>query len=172
MDIDERKKIIVDADILIHFIKGDQLGLLCSIFKNKLYIFKEVFNEVFNGKSRTQIENMIRFKQLVELSITSDMKIFKEFARLKKIYGPGESACMAYCRYNKDVLASSNLKDIKDYCSEYEIKYLTTMDFIYYALLKGKITEIECDKFITKVLSKGSKLPCKTMREYLVKFKK
>lgn len=172
MDIDKKKKIIIDADIIIHFIKGDQLGLLCSILDNKLYIFKEVFDEVFRGKSRIQIENMIRFKQLQELSIKSDMNVFKEFAKLKKMYGPGESACMAYCRFNKDVLASSNLKDIKVYCEEHQIKYLTTMDFIYIAFFKGKISIEDCDEFISKVLSKGSKLPCKSMQEYLTRFKK
>lgn len=172
MDIDKQKKIIIDADIIIHFIKGDQLGLLCSILENKLYIFKEVFDEVFKGKSRIQIENMIRFKQLRELSIKSDMTIFKEFAKLKKTYGPGESACMAYCRFNNDVLASSNLKDIKKYCTEHNIQYLTTMDFIYIAFVKGKINTIECDDFISKVLTKGSKLPCKSMQEYLTKFKR
>jgi hypothetical protein len=171
MTIDKRKKIIIDADIIIHFIKGDRLGLLCSVLENKLYIFKEVFDEVFRGQNRIQIENMIKFKQLQELSIKTDMNVFREFAKLKKIYGPGESACMAYCRFNNDVLASSNLKDIKAYCTQHEIQYLTTMDFIYIAFLKGKMNTIECDSFISKVLTKGSKLPCKSMQEYLTKFK-
>ena len=171
MTIDKKKKIIIDADIIIHFIKGDQLGLLCSVLVNKLYIFKEVFDEVFRGHTRIQIENMITFKQLHELSIKSDMNVFREFAKLKKTYGPGESACMAYCRFNNDVLASSNLKDIKAYCTEHKIQYLTTMDFIYIAFLNGKMNTVECDDFISKVLSKGSKLPCKSMQEYLTKFK-
>ncbi|AUC75663.1 hypothetical protein [Olleya sp. Bg11-27] len=171
MTIDKKKKIIIDADIIIHFIKGDQLGLLCSVLENKLYIFKEVFDEVFKGRTRTQIENMITFNQLEELSIKADMNVFREFARLKKTYGPGESACMAYCRFNNDVLASSNLKDIKSYCAEHKIQYLTTMDFIYIAFLNGKMNTVECDDFILKVLKKGSKLPCKSMQEYLTKFK-
>lgn len=167
MSIDSQKKIIVDADVLIHFMKGDELGLLPSIFGNQLCIFKEVFDEVFKGKAKIMIENMIRFKQLHELSIRSDMQVFKEFASLKKTYGAGESACMAYCRCYKDVLASSNLKDIKVYCETHGIQYLTTMDFVEEAYNKGMRTEVECDTFISQVLAKNSRLPFKTMKEYL-----
>jgi hypothetical protein len=30
--------------------------------------------------------------------------------------GDGEAACMAIVRFSKDILASSNLKDIANYC--------------------------------------------------------
>ena len=36
---------------------------------------------------------------------------------------------MVYCRDNQDVLGSSNLKDIREYCSQNQITYLTTLDF-------------------------------------------
>ena len=96
MRIDPKKKIIVDADVLFHFIKGNQLGLLPTIFFNKLYIIKDVFDEVFKGSFRVQIENMIRYKFLLELSFSTDINIYREYARLKKTFGKGESACMAY----------------------------------------------------------------------------
>lgn len=53
----------------------------------------------------------------------------KEFFLLQRTLGKGESACMIYCRDNRDVLGSSNLKDIKEYCSKNNITYLTTLDF-------------------------------------------
>lgn len=118
LQIDPTKKIIVDADVIIHFIKGEQLGILTSVFPNKLYILDYVFKEVFSGKSKTQIENLIRYKCIKELKFDGDINVVTEFAKLKRRFGPGESACMAYCKYHKDVLASSNLKDIKTYCQE------------------------------------------------------
>lgn len=40
---------------------------------------------------------------------------------LKKHFAPGGSASMAYCKFNSDVLSSSNLKDIEQYCKDNEI---------------------------------------------------
>jgi hypothetical protein len=94
-----------------------------------------------------------------------------EYARLIKTFGKGESACMAYCKFNKDILASSNLKDISIYCEENEITYLTTMDFLAEALNEKQLTEHECNDFIRNVKAVGSKLPVNTIAEYLKKFK-
>jgi len=94
-----------------------------------------------------------------------------EYARLIKTFGKGESACIAYCKFNKDILASCNLKDITIYCEENEITYLTTMDFLSEALNEKQLTEQECNDFIRNVKAVGSKLPVNTIDEYLKNFK-
>lgn len=71
-----------------------------------------------------------------------------------------------YLRFNPDILGSSNLKDIKAYCETHQIKYLTTMDFICEAYRKEILTEEQCNDFVKAVISKGSKLPCKSFYEY------
>ncbi len=165
-EIDTNKKIIVDADVIIHFSKGEQLFLLPQIYPNRLYILKEVFLEVFKGVLRNEIERLLQMKLIEELDFSTDFIVLKEYARLKKMFGPGESACMAYCKYHQDVLASSNLKDIKKYCEENGITYLTTMDFLNAAYEKGLLNEAESNSFICNVVSKHSKLPFKTIAEY------
>ena len=91
-----------------------------------------------------------------------------EFARLRNtlLLGKGESACMVYCRDNKDVLGSSNLRDIKEYCSRNQITYLTTLDFLYYAFIRKKMTKEHVDAFIAEVVNKGSKLPIVDIEKY------
>ncbi len=74
---------------------------------------------------------------------------------------------MVYCRDNNDVLGSSNLKDIKEYCSKNQITYLTTIDFLYYAFIRKKMTKAEVDAFISDVLAKGSKLPLVDIEKYI-----
>ncbi len=170
--IDHSKKILLDADVIIHFIKGEQIAILNKIFPNKLYILDVVFTEVFKGAQRPLIENLIKMKIIEELSFDGDLDVLREYSRLKKLYDNGESACMAYCKYHKDVLASSNLKDIKSYCEENEIQYLTTMDFIHQAYIDELMYEAECDLFIYNVKSKGSKLPVDSIQEYIQKFKR
>lgn len=165
--IDEHKKIIIDADVIIHFSKADQLGILHMIYPNQIFLLDFVFNEVFIGNLKIQVENMIRFGFIKELEFNDDITVLREFAFLKRKYGIGESACMAYCRYHDDVLASSNLRDIKQYCEQHKIQYLTTMDFLLAAYEKGILSESGCDQFIKKVLSKGSKLPVSSLRKYI-----
>ena len=167
--IDPQKKIILDADVVIHFLKGGHIGMLSQIYPNKLFMPDIVFQETFHGREKTEIENLFRFGFVHELEIKSDLKVFAEYNRLKKLFGKGESACMAYCRYNDDVIGSSNLKDITRYCNEHGIVFLTTMDFLEAAYRKGKLTEAECDEFIYNVKLKKSKLACDTIAEYLAK---
>ncbi len=95
-----------------------------------------------------------------------ELNIIKEYALLKKSFGDGESACMAVAKFQKEYIASSNLKDIKAYCEVNSIVYMTTMDILLEALEKGIMSEIECNKFIIDVKAKGSKLPVNTMAEY------
>lgn len=80
--------------------------------------------------------------------------------------GDGESACLAVVRYNKTILASSNLRDIKNYCITHKIDYLTTMDFLCAALTGGIFDESKCNHFLQKVLAAGGKLPVKNRKEY------
>ena len=64
--------------------------------------------------------------------------MMKEYALLLRTLGKGESVCMIYCFDNQDVLGSSNLRDIKDYCESHQITYLTTLNFLYYASLLSR----------------------------------
>lgn len=73
---------------------------------------------------------------------------------------------MVYCRDNKDVLGSSNLRDIKEYCRLNQITYLTTLDFLYYAFIRKKMTKENVDAFISEVVAKGSKLPAVDIEKY------
>ena len=78
---------------------------------------------------------------------------------------------MAYCRFNKDILASSNLKDITKYCEDNGLVYLTTMDFLAEALRAKQLTEQECNDFIKNVKAVGSKLPVNRIDEYIKNYK-
>ena len=72
--------------------------------------------------------------------------------------GDGEAACLALAKHTKDYIASSNLKDIREYCKHFGIVYLTTMDILLEAYQKGIMTEVQCNTFIQEVKSKDSKL--------------
>ena len=155
----ESVKIVLDADVIIHFSKGGILSVLPQIFPEYEYV---VLDKVYDELSsvRSQLDNQIHFfGNISKVIFTPTPEMMREYAVLRSLFGVGESACMAYCRYTSNIIGSSNLKDIKNYCSEHKITYLTTLDFLYYAWLRKHLTEQECASFISEVRSKGSILP-------------
>lgn len=101
------------------------------------------------------LEPLIKSGQIQKMDFPEDSKINKEFARIKSvkpIIGNGERACMAVARFNKDIVASSNFRDIAPYCNEHNILYLGTLDILSIAVTKGIYDEQTCDNFIQSAL--------------------
>ncbi len=168
-----KTKIVLDADVIIHFVKAGRFSFLLDIFPDYQYLILDVvYDEVtLNRVMKVQIDNTLRFmsSKLVNERFDPKGESRREYARLRSelLLGKGESACMVYCRDHNDVLGSSNLKDIKDYCIKNQITYLTTIDFLYYAYVRGMITKAEVDEFIAEVVAKGSKLPDVDIERYM-----
>jgi predicted nucleic acid-binding protein len=165
----KKTKIVIDADVIIHFYKADYLSILHKIFPSYEYVILSiVLDEEIYGKTSDIIKNHILLLKKINIEQWSPSgEMLREYALLLKTYGKGESACMAYCKFNHDIVASSNLKDIKNYCETNGITYLTTMDFLYEAFRKNILTENECNLFISSVIEKGSKLPNIKITEHL-----
>ena len=157
-------KIVLDADVIIHFFKGGKLSILPAIFPEYQYLVLDVVMREIPLPYHKELDRMInRDKTLIEETFGTTTKEIREFANLTSIgglgLGIGESACMVYCLYHHDVLGSSNLKDVKDYCDNNGITYLTTIDFLYYAIKRKLLTPKEAKSFVDQVIALGSKLP-------------
>lgn len=165
-----KTKIVLDADVIIHFIEADSFSLLPDIFPEYEYVILDVvYGEVSrNNKTKTIIDNYLHFFPKLKQEIFAPKgESMREYFWLQRTLGKGESACMVYCRDNHDVLGSSNLRDIKDYCSKNNITYLTTLDFLYYAYRRKKMTQQACTEFMRAVNSAGSKLPVIDITQYV-----
>lgn len=164
------KLITVDADVISHFIRAGAIMKLPSIFKSKLVLLSTVYDELCDWKSkRAHVDNLINFKLLAVTDFqTLTPEVKKEYFKLKKErFGSGESACMAYARFNEEVVGSNNLRDIKEYCEVNEIEYLTTMDFLCRASANGVMSEQECDEFIkSNTVSSRRCFPVEFMHRY------
>jgi predicted nucleic acid-binding protein len=154
------KVILVDADVIFHLFRADRMSLLKELYDGRIYVLDVVIEEL-KSFAPSQLAFIIKLGILQEMSFpTSDAQILTEYARLKKEdKGKGESACMAVCRYQKNIIASNNLRDIKTYCQQFEIEYLTTMDILAVGFLKEKLTAAEADYCIYLIKSQRGKLP-------------
>jgi len=152
-------RILLDCDVIIHFTKAGQQLLLPKIFPNRFVILDKVKAELDKRKkSIVALENFIEWTKIEVISFPKDPAIIKEYAKLKYNMGDGEAACLAMAKHTKDYIASSNIKDIREYCNHFDIVYLTTMDILLEAYHKGILTEEACNNFIKEVKSKDSKL--------------
>lgn len=158
-------QILLDADVVRHFLKASKfLFILPKIFPRQLVILDKVKQELCRSASLMQsVNNFLMQTKIPIIDFPQKREIILEYATLLKTFGSGESACMAVARFQKQYIASSNLKDIAIYCSKHSITYYTTMDLLNEAYKKGLMTEADCDEFIYEVLRSGSILPCTTM---------
>ena len=128
----EKIKIILDADVIIHFSKGGWLYALPSIFKGYEYsILDTVYKEILNP-IRNELDNQIHFlKNITLIPFNPRGEMLKEYAKLSSTLGKGESACMSYCKYNHDVIGSSNLPSVnfETFVSETVLLIMCGTDF-------------------------------------------
>lgn len=103
----EKVKIILDADVLIHFSKAGKLSLLPTILPEYDHaILSAVYEETIS--IRTQIDNQMKFlKNMVLLPFEPTGQMRLEYAKLRSKYGKGESACMAFADLRTMSLAAA-----------------------------------------------------------------
>ena len=157
----KKTKIVLDADVIIHFAKGGKLDMLPKILPEYQFMVLDVVKKELPLLIMSVLQKAIsQDKTVVEEVGGKTAGEAKEYARLISkdglALGRGESACMVYCLYHHDVVGSSNTKDVTAYCEEKGITYLTTCDFLYYAIQRGLMTKAEADAFIAEVRSMGS----------------
>ena len=169
-----KRIILADADLVSHFITAGEAESIHLIFPgNPIHLLDKVHAELQNWRNVKVgiiISELLKKKRVRLIDFPEGNEaIRKEYFYIKKVQfkGDGESACLAVARHNKNILASSNLRDIKNYCIMHKIDYLTTMDFLCVALATGIFDEARCNAFIKKVLDAGSKLPVKSMKDHL-----
>jgi hypothetical protein len=160
--------ILIDADVVSHFLTGGYILILPKIFPYPIKVLTQVYAELERfPKRKTEVDNLLNLKLIEKMPFPEeDMNIKKEFLRLSRERGIGESACMAVARFRNNILASSNLRDIKTYCEANKIVYLTTMDFLCRALSSGKMSLAQCNDFIKRVKEVRGKLPVDKMEDF------
>ncbi|MBO4922818.1 MAG: hypothetical protein J5382_01685 [Bacteroidales bacterium] len=167
----ERIQIVLDADVIIHFAQGGYLHLLPKVVPECSFVVLSVVRDELRQETKNVLDNHIYHLKNISLIEFNPMgEERREFARLTSLsglcLGKGESACMTYARFRHNVVGSSNLKDIRDYCAEFGIAYLTTWDFLYYAFKAGLMMKEEIGEFVQKVRAAGSILPDMDIETY------
>ena len=163
MSKNEIKIVLLDADVISHFIACSELLFLAKILEpHPIVILETVYKEIARIKSRQIVLDCListnKNVSVLKFPI-SNIDIKKEYAFLKKInplIGDGERACMAVAKYSKEIIASSNFRDIAAYCEANDILFLGTLDLLIIALSKEIFDENRCNDFISTAKSKNN----------------
>lgn len=158
----KNKVLLIDADVISHFIATGRIDTLTAILApHAVYVVDNVYKEAtwhptdFQRKAKVDAW-MTRCKvSRIGFPYTND-HVKKEFFRLKKespLLGEGERACMSMARFGHEVVASSNFRDVADYCDAFGIEYIGTLDILAIALNKGIYTQEDCNNFIADAVS-------------------
>ena len=149
------KIVLLDADVISHFIVCSELLYLHKILApHSLRILDQVYLEIARIPSRKLVlDNLlasVREVQRIQFP-TADLNVKKEFALIKRnnpLIGDSERAYMAVAKFNKDIIASSNFRDIAPYCTQNNINFIGTLDILSIALTKGIFDDNRCNRFI------------------------
>ena len=57
----QKTKIVLDADVIIHFAEGERLSMLPEIFKEYEYLILDKVHNEIHEPIRRQLANQIRF---------------------------------------------------------------------------------------------------------------
>lgn len=164
----DNRIILLDADVTIHFIRGNQLDVLPAIYDSEYWILNKVFNELYGlGFGETVNKFVSRHSNVIKRDLEYVMSVIQEYAQLQMRFGAGESAIMATAKVHNEVVASSNIRDVREYCIKNKLDWITTLDLLATAYSRGLLTGHQCNAFIQEVRNKGSVLPDTTITKYI-----
>lgn len=173
------EKLFFDTDCLSAFLWVNNENILVKLYGGKIVIPSAVYSELSHPgikHLKRRIDVLKQSKEIIIQSIDSEtdeydlyMKLTKTPEQGKKVIGKGEAAAIALAKVNNGIVASNNLKDVKEYVTSYGLDHLTTGDILVEALEKGIITESQGNTIWSDMLEKRRKLPTNTFTEFLKK---
>ena len=169
----EKVLILLDADVVIHLFKAERISLLDELYSGRLRMLDVVLAELLNNRSVNKIvESLFLFRHVEEIKFPtiSNPALLQEYVKLKhEIEGDGERASLLYCKYFRQIIASSNTRDIVPFCETNSIAYLTTLDLFAVAVDRGKMSINEVDTCINLIIYQKSHLCCHSLDEHIRK---
>lgn len=167
MGMSKKVLILVDADVLIHFFKADRISLLNSLYKGRLRMLDIVLDELRDNRTiNGSLDMIFKFSGIEEIAFPTS-ELLQEYVSLESsIDGKGERATLVYCKHNQSIIASSNTRDISNYCNNNQMPFLTTLDILCVAVDRGEINDQEANTIIKDIIKKSSYLCCDTIQKH------
>ena len=155
--------IFYDSDCLSCFLAVRECGILQKLF-SKIIVPAVVAHEILKKGTPQHIKD--NFNDLVKSDFVEvrgmevgspEHEIFNDIKRDHEFMGDGEAAVIALTQENGGVIASNNLKDVKDYVDDYDLNLITTAFILAIAYENHLKTKEELDKIWKDMINNGRK---------------
>ena len=173
--------LFLDTDCISSFLWVCREDILLKLYKGRIIIPKQVFNELSNPKVPhigKKVNCLLGNKDINVKEIMLDTNEYNYYQELTnpskkglKIIGNGEAAAISLSKANNGIIASNNLKDIMKYVKKFKLNHITTGDILIEALKAELINESDGNQIWGKMLLKKRKLPTLNFSDYLKKQK-
>ncbi len=119
--------VFYDTDCLSCFLAVRECGILQKLF-SKIIVPLVVMYEIFDEGTPQHIKD--NFNELVNLEFVEvyemgagscEYDLFNDIKKDYKCMGDGEAAAIALTQENGGVIASNNLRDVKEYVKKYDL---------------------------------------------------
>jgi predicted nucleic acid-binding protein len=165
-----------DTDCLSAFLWIDGQSLLPKLFPGRIVIPSDVYAEIDKPciqHLKKRVDGLLTAgeAQVAEILVgTPEYELFFQMTELATpIIGKGEAAALVLAKFRGGIVASNNLRDVRQYVQEYDLQLMTTGDILALALERGFITEKQGNKIWKEMLSYRRKLGATSFSEFLRK---
>ncbi|MCL5065069.1 MAG: hypothetical protein M1600_08380 [Firmicutes bacterium] len=164
--------LVLDADLLSCFLHTNHLALLGKLYPQAviLDVVRSEIDKVPSLRSALGQVTQSGWFSLRSVDVPSDEAAEYAFLtrkkRLPSPLGHGEVAVMAWVRYNGGTVGSNNLRDVRTYCQDNNLRFMTIRAIVADAVLNRKnLSMVDAESFWAAMLTKGRRLPCQTAQE-------
>ncbi len=164
--------LVLDADLLSCFLHTNRLALLATLYPQAIIldVVRSEINKVPSLRSALAQVTQSGWFSLISLDVPSDEAT--EYAsltrkrRLPSPLGHGEAAVMAWVRYNGGTVGSNNLRDVRAYCQDNTLRFMTIRAIVADAVINRELLSMaDAESFWAAMLTKKRRLPCQTAQD-------
>ena len=166
-----------DTDCISAFLWVKEQSILVKMFPGRIGIPRQTYEELSIPEIphlKSRVDQLIEGGQAQIVDINFDTEAYELYYRLTeaptnghRIIGKGEAACLALAKTENGIIASNNLRDIRDYVTEFGVRHITTGEIMVNAYHSGLISEEQANEIWANMIAKHRRLGAPSFSEYL-----
>jgi len=166
--------IYFDTDCLSSFFWVNQQYLLIRLYKGKVNLSQQVYREIaYVPQLKREVDKFIASDEftLCDFHVGSPeqalyMKLTRQPEKGRKIIGYGEASVISLAKCRSGIVGSNNLKDIREYLDDYNLRHISTAEILNEAL-NQKLIDIKVgNKIWRDMRNRNIWLPAESFSDY------
>ena len=169
--------IFFDTDCISAFLWTDEGSIVAKLFDGRIVFPQVVIDEMSKAPDAKLLQRCNELTQAGHADvwdIDSRSPALLDYVGMTegsmgRAIGKGEAAAIALAKSHGGVVASNNLRDVREYVERYRLDHITTAGILLEAYENAIISESEGNAIWANMMSHGRQLGAGSFTEYLSK---